>query len=91
MMQTEWQTVQTQIRLLWVCTVCPGISVRKLRIITVVNSHSKEQAGQTIFTKAEVKCVFQVTWNFQIGTVGRILFLIFCVKYFCMRMIGKQY
>ena len=42
-MQTEWQTVQTQIRLLlssrssliWVCIVCPGISVRKLRIITV--------------------------------------------------------
>ena len=40
--QTEWQTVQTQIRLpsrsslIWVCTVCPGISVRKLRIITVI-------------------------------------------------------
>ena len=34
-MQPEWQTVQTQIRLPCVCTVCPGISVQKLRIITV--------------------------------------------------------
>ena len=42
-MQTEWQTVQTQIRLLplgavWsgVCTVCPDLPVRKLRIIMVM-------------------------------------------------------
>ena len=36
-MQTEWQTVQTLISsLIWVCTVCPDMSVRKLRIITVV-------------------------------------------------------
>ena len=36
-MQTEWQTVQTLISsLIWVCTVCPDLSVRKLRIITVV-------------------------------------------------------
>ena len=36
-MQTEWQTVSTLIRssLICVCTVCPGISVRKLRIIMV--------------------------------------------------------
>ena len=26
---------QTAPRLIWICTVCPGISVRKLRIITV--------------------------------------------------------
>ena len=25
--------------LIWVCTVCPGISVRKLRIITVIERH----------------------------------------------------
>ena len=24
--------------LIWVCTVCPGISVRKLRIITVIRN-----------------------------------------------------
>ena len=27
--------------LIWVCTVCPGISVRKLRIITVLNDKAK--------------------------------------------------
>ena len=27
---------QTAPSLIWVCTVCPGISVRKLRIITVL-------------------------------------------------------
>ena len=35
-MQTEWQTVKTPIRLLWVCTVCSDLSVRKLGIITIV-------------------------------------------------------
>ena len=27
--------------LIWVCTVCPGISVRKLRTITVLNDKAK--------------------------------------------------
>ena len=33
------------------------------------------------------KCVFQVTWNFKIGTVGRIFFF----QTFYMGMIVKQY
>ena len=37
MVQMEKQTVKTLIRssLIWVCTVCPNLSVRKLRVITL--------------------------------------------------------
>ena len=35
-MQTEWQSLDADQHLIWVCTVCPDLSVRKLRIITVV-------------------------------------------------------
>ena len=60
-MQMEWQTVQTQIRLLlgdqtaprssliWVCTVCPGISVRKLRTITVLKDHNRNKRNHFLF------------------------------------------
>ena len=30
-------SVDPEQSLIWVCTVCPGLSVRKLRIITVMN------------------------------------------------------
>ena len=34
--------------LIWVCTVCPGISVRKLRIITVYNYGCQKGVGSTV-------------------------------------------
>ena len=39
MVQMEWQTVKTQI---WVCTVCPDLTDRKLRVITVLPVSKKE-------------------------------------------------
>ena len=35
------------------------------------------------------KCVFRVIWNFDMGMVGREIFLF--VKSFCMGLMGKQY
>ena len=52
-----------------------------------------ELAYSTVYTLIELGrtkkiCVFQVTWNFKIGMVGRIVFILF--KIF-MGIIGKQY
>ena len=41
-----------------------------------------------IIGKAKKICVFQVTWNLKIGTVGRIFF--YFVKSFYMGKMGKQ-
>ena len=35
-----WSDCSSRSSLIWVCTVCPGISVRKLRIITVLSAHT---------------------------------------------------
>ena len=35
--------------LIWVCTVCPGISVRKLRIITVVRPEQTTLTTRTAY------------------------------------------
>ena len=36
-----WSDCSSRISLIWVCTVCPGISVQKLRIITVIIHYVK--------------------------------------------------
>ena len=48
-MHTEWQDQTAP--LIWVCTVCPGLSVRKLRIITSI-FRSFDQQCQRICTCA---------------------------------------
>ena len=46
-----WSDCSSRSSLIWVCTVCPGISVLKLRIITVANS---EHVGHGIRTHMDV-------------------------------------
>ena len=43
------QTAPLGLLLIWVCTVCSGISVRKLRIITVVMQNVLEKKGKAYF------------------------------------------
>ena len=53
--------------LIWVCTVCPGISVRKLRIITVISFEKLE-----IRRRNKIPCVnFLSVWILLIVIIGR--------------------
>ena len=57
--------------LIWVCTICPGLSVRKLRIITVhhINRHAKLQCCIVFF------CLFFCCFFFQF-----FFFFSFCLQ-----------
>ena len=74
----ERQTVHTLIRLLWVCTVCPDLSVRKLRIIMVL---FVELNLQLTTTQSTILCI-EFMLNHHMNICSTVLRLNHHIKYY---------